>query len=144
MDTALKLLIASGALLFCLGGLWSARSALLIQLREERAQGRIVKTRFTRRQGSDADREAHVLIAFEVAGQTISFEQSAPGGAFTTHRAQSVQRLKGTPVTVSYDRKNPKRASITPRRDGLWGLLFACAGLGIFLAITLGWNEITF
>lgn len=145
LETLLKLLIMVGGLVFFCGGIFSARNSFLIHLRKGLATGRIVKTRFIRRRGSDSDREAYVLIAFETPDQrVVRFEQSAPGGFFTVHSAESVRSLEGRDVVVHYDRKNPDRASITPMRDYYWGILFAIAGAFIFLGVTIFWNEISF
>lgn len=145
LDTLLKLLMAVGGLLFFFGGIWTARDSFLIQMRKGSATGRITDTRFIRRRSSDSDREAYVRVSFETSDQgTLRFEQAAPGGVFTVHSAQTVQSLEGRAVEVHYDRKNPERASITPIRDCVWGILLSLAGLLVFLAITVAWDEINF
>ena len=145
LDTLLKLLMAVGSLVFFCGGIWTSRDWFLILLRKGSATGRVIDTRFIRKQGSDSDGEAYVLVSFETPDQRmLRFEQAAPSGFFTVHSAQTVQSLKGRIVEVYYDQKKPKRASITPIRDCFWGILMSLLGLLIFLAITVAWGEINF
>ncbi|MDO6455878.1 DUF3592 domain-containing protein [Celeribacter halophilus] len=142
LNTLLKLLMAAGGFAFLCGGILMARDSFLIQCRRGQARGRVERTRFIRKRGSDSDREAYITVAFDTPEQTqITFEQAAPAGFPPVHTATSVKALEGREVVVYYDRKTPERAPITPMRSFYSGIAFAGIGVFIFLAVILNWQQ---